>query len=173
MAGSSGFRSCCLITRSPTSRWRVTSVTSGFQVVRDICLQCKSWTAIAEVPPSILRDKLVELSGKDVDAIVQVGTNLSMIRLAAAAEMWLGKPLIAINRYPPKHAPGAQEKQPAQIHDQEGSQGIKKGPYSLACIHHSPRPARRWAKPGRKARKPFRDRQCAIGSKNRSPRRLL
>jgi maleate isomerase len=32
-----------------------------------------------------------------VDAIVQVGTNLSMIRLAAAAEIWLGKPVIAIN----------------------------------------------------------------------------
>ena len=31
------------------------------------------------------------------DAIVQVGTNLSMVRLAAAAEMWLGKPVIAIN----------------------------------------------------------------------------
>ena len=70
---------------------------SGFQVVRDICLQCKSWTAIAEVPPSALREKLVKLSGKDVDAIVQVGTNLSMVRLAAAAEMWLGKPVIAIN----------------------------------------------------------------------------
>ena len=70
---------------------------SGFQVVRDICLQCKSWTAIAEVPPSVLREKLFELNGKDVDAIVQVGTNLSMVRLAAAAEMWLGKPVIAIN----------------------------------------------------------------------------
>jgi len=32
-----------------------------------------------------------------VDAIVQVGTNLSMIRLAAAAELFLGKPVIAIN----------------------------------------------------------------------------
>ena len=41
-------------------------------------------------------------------------------------------------RYPPKHAPGAQEKQPAQIHDQEGSQGIKKGSYTLACIHQFP-----------------------------------
>jgi maleate isomerase len=69
----------------------------GFQVVRDVCLQCKSWTAIAEVTPSMLREKLVELDGKDVDAIVQVGTNLSMVRLAAAAEMWLGKPVIAIN----------------------------------------------------------------------------
>jgi len=47
----------------------------------------------------VLRDKLVELNrnGKDIDAIVQVGTNLSMVRLAAAAELWLGKPVIAIN----------------------------------------------------------------------------
>ena len=47
----------------------------------------------------MLRDKLIELNGDgdDVDAIVQVGTNLSMVRLAAAAELWLGKPVIAIN----------------------------------------------------------------------------
>jgi maleate isomerase len=47
----------------------------------------------------VLREKLIELNGngRDVDAIVQVGTNLSMVRLAAAAEMWLGKPVIAIN----------------------------------------------------------------------------
>src|SRR6201994_2155822 len=72
---------------------------SGFEVVRDMCLQCKSWTGIAEVPPDVLREKLIELNGngKDVDAIVQVGTNRSMVRLAAAAEMWLGKPVIAIN----------------------------------------------------------------------------
>ena len=72
---------------------------SGFEVVRDIYLECKSWTAIAEVPPDLLREKLIELNGngRDVDAIVQVGTNLSMVRLAAAAEMWLGKPVIAIN----------------------------------------------------------------------------
>jgi maleate isomerase len=72
---------------------------SGFEVVRDIYLECKSWTAIAEVPPGLLREKLIELNGngRDVDAIVQVGTNLSMVRLAAAGEMWLGKPIIAIN----------------------------------------------------------------------------
>lgn len=69
----------------------------GFEVVRDVYLQCKSWTAIAEVPPSVLREKLIERNGDDVDAIVQVGTNLSMVRLAAAAELWLGKPVIAIN----------------------------------------------------------------------------
>ena len=72
---------------------------SGFEVVRDVYLECKSWTAIAEVAPEVLRERLIELNGngRDVDAIVQVGTNLSMVRLAAAAEMWLGKPVIAIN----------------------------------------------------------------------------
>ena len=69
----------------------------GFDVVRDISLQCKSWTAIAEVTTDTLRGSLRALDGDDVDAIVQVGTNLSMVRLAAAAEMWLGKPVIAIN----------------------------------------------------------------------------
>jgi maleate isomerase len=72
---------------------------SGFEVVRDMYLACKSWTAIAEVTPDLLRDKLVELNGdgRDVDAIIQTGTNLSMVRLAAAAELWLGKPVVAIN----------------------------------------------------------------------------
>src|SRR5277367_3795264 len=74
-------------------------IESGFEVVRDMCLECKSWNGIAEVPPEILREKLIELNGngRDTDAIFQVGTNLSMIRLAAAAELWLGKPVIAIN----------------------------------------------------------------------------
>jgi maleate isomerase len=70
----------------------------GFTVVRDTCLQCPSWTAIAEVPDDILRATIIDMNGPgDVDAIVQVGTNLSMIRLAAAAELFLGKPVIAIN----------------------------------------------------------------------------
>jgi maleate isomerase len=72
-------------------------VDSGFEVVRDICLKCPSWTGIAEVPPGVLREKLIALDGPDIDAILQVGTNLSMVRLAAAAELWLGKPVIAIN----------------------------------------------------------------------------
>src|SRR5258705_5226220 len=72
---------------------------SGFEVVRDLYLECKSWTAIAEVPTDVLREKLIELNGDagDVDAIIQVGTNLSMVRLAAAAEMWLRKPGICLN----------------------------------------------------------------------------
>jgi len=58
-----------------------------------------AFQAKVEREAGVLRDKLVELNrnGKDIDAIVQVGTNLSMVRLAAAAELWLGKPVIAIN----------------------------------------------------------------------------
>ena len=37
------------------------------------------------------------LDGDDIDAIVQVGTNLSMLDLCAAAEQVLGKPVISIN----------------------------------------------------------------------------
>jgi len=69
----------------------------GIEVVRDICLKCPSWTAIAHVREEHLRDRLWELDGPDIDALVQVGTNLSMVRLAAAAEKWLDKPVIAIN----------------------------------------------------------------------------
>jgi maleate isomerase len=69
----------------------------GFTVVRDDCFRCRSWTAIAEVPEEECRAMLRRLDGTDVDAIVQVGTNLCMARLAGEAERWLGKPVIAIN----------------------------------------------------------------------------
>ena len=69
----------------------------GIETARDTCLRCPSWTAIAQVPESRLRAELHALDGDDVDAIVQVGTNLSMVGLAAAAERYLGKPVIAIN----------------------------------------------------------------------------
>lgn len=70
---------------------------SGFEVRRDIPLQCTSWRDIAQQTETRLVQTLRELDGDDVDAIVQVGTNLSMVRLAASAETWLGKPVIAIN----------------------------------------------------------------------------
>ena len=69
----------------------------GFDVVRDLPLRCTSWTHIARVGEVRLREALLELDGPDVDAIVQVGTNLSMVRLAAQAEGELGKPVVAIN----------------------------------------------------------------------------
>ena len=70
---------------------------AGFDVVRDRCLQCPCWTAIAKIPTEVIRETFRALDGDDVDAIVQVGTNLSAVRLCAAAELWLGKPVIAIN----------------------------------------------------------------------------
>lgn len=69
----------------------------GFEVVRDIPLRATSWTGIAEITEDRLRDTLAELDGDDVDALVQVGTNCSMVRLAAATELVLNKPVIAIN----------------------------------------------------------------------------
>ncbi|PXA93422.1 arylmalonate decarboxylase [Nostoc sp. 3335mG] len=69
----------------------------GIEVVRDTPLRCQSWLHIARVTPAQLRDTILDLDGDDVDAIVQVGTNLSMVRLAAAAETFLQKPVIAIN----------------------------------------------------------------------------
>jgi maleate isomerase len=69
----------------------------GFEVVRDRCLQCPSWIAIAEVTTETCRQVIRELDGDDVDAIIQVGTNLAMARLAGIAEFWLDKPVLAIN----------------------------------------------------------------------------
>ena len=69
----------------------------GFTVVRDICLRRPSPVLIAHATDEQCRAALRELDSDDVEAIVQVGTNLSMIRLAAAAELFLGKPVIAIN----------------------------------------------------------------------------
>jgi len=70
---------------------------AGFEVVRDTCLECPSWIAIAEVPRTELIKHLIALDSDDVDALVQVGTNLCMAELAGEAEQWLGKPVIAIN----------------------------------------------------------------------------
>jgi len=69
----------------------------GIEVRRDACLRCTSWTDIAKQPEARLARVLQELDGDDVDAIVQVGTNLPMAQLATKAEAWLGKPVIAIN----------------------------------------------------------------------------
>lgn len=70
---------------------------SGFEVVRDRPLECKCWTDIAKVKPDELRAVIDYLDGDDVDALVQVGTNLSMVQLAAETEMARQKPVIAIN----------------------------------------------------------------------------
>ena len=69
----------------------------GFEVVRLIGLKCRSPQLIAHESRTKLRDAVIKLNGEDVDAIVQVGTNLAFARLAGIAEFWLDKPVIAIN----------------------------------------------------------------------------
>jgi maleate isomerase len=70
---------------------------SDFEVVKLHAIRCPTTLAIAQVDEAALRAALVELNGPDVDAIVQVGADLAMVRLADEAERWLGKPVIAIN----------------------------------------------------------------------------
>ncbi len=70
----------------------------GFEVVRLKGLQCASPVLIAHVPERELRDAIIEVNGPDVDAVIQVGTNLAMARLAGIAEFWLDKPVLVLAR---------------------------------------------------------------------------
>jgi maleate isomerase len=69
----------------------------GFEVVNLLGLKCGSPTLIAHVGRQALRDAVIAVNRGKVDAIVQVGTNLAMAEVAASAEFWLDKPVIAIN----------------------------------------------------------------------------
>lgn len=70
---------------------------SGYEIVNLVGLRCKSPTLIAHESKETLRDAVLRVNRGSVDAIVQVGTNLAMAEVAASAEFWLGKPVIAIN----------------------------------------------------------------------------
>lgn len=71
---------------------------SGFQVVRQKGLRCGTATSIAHTPRhDFLRAVVDELEGDDVDAIVQVGTNLTTAEFFPTLEQMLGKPCIPIN----------------------------------------------------------------------------
>jgi maleate isomerase len=70
---------------------------AGFTIKRLTGLKCASPTLIAHTTEQQVIDALRALNGDDVDALVQVGTNLAAIRLAAEAELWFGKPVLAIN----------------------------------------------------------------------------
>jgi maleate isomerase len=69
----------------------------GFEVVNLKGLKCGSPVLIAHESKRTLRDAIIEVNQGKVDAIVQVGTNLAMAEVAAMAEFWLDKPVIAIN----------------------------------------------------------------------------
>jgi maleate isomerase len=69
----------------------------GFEVANLVGLKCASPVQIAHVPEKRLRDAILQVNRGKVDAIVQVGTNLAMARVAGLAEFWLDKPVVAIN----------------------------------------------------------------------------
>lgn len=69
----------------------------GFEVVNLLGLKCAGPMLIAHVSKQRLRDAILEVNQGKVDAVVQVGTNLAMAEVAATAEFWLDKPVIAIN----------------------------------------------------------------------------
>ena len=70
---------------------------AGYEIIRLVGLKCATPRAIAQVPETVIRNALKELDGPDVDAILQVGTALPTVFIAAEAERWLGKPVLAIN----------------------------------------------------------------------------
>jgi maleate isomerase len=70
---------------------------AGFEVVRLTGLKCASPRAIAQVPAADIRNAVKCLDGPDVDALLQVGTALPTVAIAADAERWFGKPVLAIN----------------------------------------------------------------------------
>jgi maleate isomerase len=69
----------------------------GFDVVEFKGLRCTSPVNIAHVQEDELRGHLRALDRDDIDAWVQVGTNMSMVRLSTEMEAELGKPVIPIN----------------------------------------------------------------------------
>jgi len=69
----------------------------GYEVVNLLGLKCASPQLIAHESKQRLGDAIIEVNRGSVDAVVQVGTNLAMAEVAAMAEFWLDKPVIAIN----------------------------------------------------------------------------
>jgi maleate isomerase len=69
----------------------------GFTIKRLIGLKCASPTLIAHTTEAEMVRAFRELDGDDIDAMVQVGTNLPGMKLCAEAERWFAKPVLSIN----------------------------------------------------------------------------
>jgi len=69
---------------------------TGYEVVNLKGLASPSPMQIAHETPQTLKRAAIEVS-EGVDAIIQCGTNLAFAKVAAMAEFWLEKPVIAIN----------------------------------------------------------------------------
>ena len=69
----------------------------GYDVLDVIGLKSASPMLIAHESEAKMRNAIMELNKLNPDAIIQCGTNLACVRVAAEAEKWLNKPVIAIN----------------------------------------------------------------------------
>jgi len=69
----------------------------GYAVARTSAVPVSTLAGIAHTEPRTALDAVRAVDGEDVAAIVQFGANLPFGRVAAAAELWLGKPVIAVN----------------------------------------------------------------------------
>ena len=76
----------------------------GFEVADVVGLKCPTATSIAEVPADEVRRAFRQVDALDVDALVQAGTNLPVVQVAAELEVELGKPVIPINAATVWHA---------------------------------------------------------------------
>jgi maleate isomerase len=68
----------------------------GYEVVHLLGLKSPSPMLIAHESKQTLKRAAIAVS-EGVDAVIQCGTNLGFAEVAAAAEFWLEKPVIAIN----------------------------------------------------------------------------
>ena len=95
-----GIRRISLITPympSGDAQVRRSYTDSGFEVVNLLGLKCNSPLLMAHEQPERLRRAVREVDDSSVELILQVGTNLAFASVAAEAERWLGKPVLAVN----------------------------------------------------------------------------
>lgn len=93
-----GARRIAIVTSSmPHNMVRRFFEEAGYDVVRLVELKRGSSYSVAATPIADLRAAFQEAADSDVDAIVQCGTNVPAKGLAVAAELWLGKPVLAMN----------------------------------------------------------------------------
>ena len=70
---------------------------NGFEVINLLGLKSNSPLLMAHESPERLRRAVREVDDSSVELILQVGTNLAFASVAAEAERWLGKPVLAVN----------------------------------------------------------------------------
>ena len=71
---------------------------SGYEVVRNARIPgCSDALSIADVDQDRITAAMREADSPEVEALVQIGANLAMVRLVDEAERELGKPVLAIN----------------------------------------------------------------------------